>query len=186
MSSPSPYRVTFVCSGNICRSPIAEYVLADALERAGLADTVQVESAGTGDWHIGEHADPRALAALHLVGLDATAHRARLLDPEAFASADLVIALDAGHLRDLRSLVTSPAGAGRIHLLRSFDARPGKDQDVADPFYGGDDDFARVIEQVQAAVPGLLQRIRSDLQARDRQAQGPHDQEAGSLHVTDP
>lgn len=163
MQSRSPYRVTFVCSGNICRSPIAEVVLAHAVAEAGLAGEVVVDSAGTGDWHVGAGADARAVQALHEVGLDGTAHRARLFDPTSFAGTDLVIALDAGHHEQLSAWVRTPADAGRIHLLRSFDPGAGQDLDVADPFYGSEDDFVRVVEQIRGAVPGLLQRIRADL-----------------------
>ena len=160
-----PYRVTFVCSGNICRSPIAEVVLAAAVREAGLADQVVVDSAGTGDWHVGQPADERAVQALHEAGLDGSAHRARVFDPDTFAETDLVIALDSGHHEQLRAWVRTSADAGRIHLLRSFDSRSGENLDVADPFYGDADDFTRVVEQIKGAIPGLLQRIRSDLAA---------------------
>ena len=157
------YRITFVCTGNICRSPIAEVVLADALERAGLADRVRVDSAGTGGWHVGDGADPRAVAALDAAGLDGSAHRAREVDPQALATTDLVVALDSGHARDLRRLV--PDG-DRVRLLRSFD--PAADgTDVADPYDGDDAGFTTVVEQVRAAVPGLLAHVRDDLDRPD-------------------
>ena len=153
------YRVTFVCTGNICRSPIAEVVVADALERAGLADRVRVDSAGTAGWHAGDGADPRAVAALRAAGFDGSAHRAREVDRQALATTDLVVALDSGHARDLRRLV--PDAADRVRLLRSFD--PGADgTDVADPYYGDDAGFTEVVEQVRAAVPGLLAHVRAD------------------------
>lgn len=171
MQPHRPYRVTFVCSGNICRSPIAEVILVQALAEAGLADDVAVDSAGTGDWHVGELADPRAVRALHEAGLDGNAHRARQFDPATFAHTDLVIALDTGHHDELRTLVRTPADAGRIHLLRSFDPGAGEDVDVADPFYGSDDDFTRVVEQIRGAVPGLVQRIKADLAADHIEAQ---------------
>jgi protein-tyrosine phosphatase len=158
-----PYRVTFVCTGNICRSPIAEVVVADALRREGLDDRVVVDSAGTGGWHVGHGADPRAVAALQTAGLDGTAHRAREVDRDALGTTDLVVALDSGHLRDLRRLV--PGRADRVRLLRSFD--PGADgTDVADPYYGDDAGFTTTVEQVRAAVPGLLAHVRAELDGR--------------------
>lgn len=173
-----PYRVTFVCSGNICRSPIAEVALAAAVREAGLADQVVVDSAGTGDWHVGQPADERAVRALLEAGLDGSAHRARVFDPDTFAETDLVIALDSGHHEQLQAWVRTPADAGRIHLLRSFDSRSGENLDVADPFYGNDDDFTRVVEQIRGAIPGLLQRIRSDLAADHIEADHHHTSES--------
>ena len=110
------FHVSFICSGNICRSPIAEKVFAHEVERAGLADRVQVTSAGTGSWHVGDPADSRAAALLAEHGyLDA--HVARQVDDE-LLDADLLVALDAGHLRALRRIAPDPE---RVRLLRSFD-----------------------------------------------------------------
>ena len=160
----APYRVTFVCTGNICRSPIAEVVVRDALGREGLGDRVVVDSAGTGGWHEGDGADPRAVAALEAAGLDGTAHRAREVDRSALGTTDLVVALDSGHARDLRALLP-PDRADRVRLLRSFD--PDADgTDVADPYYGDDAGFTTTVEQVRAAVPGLLAHVRAELDGR--------------------
>ena len=101
MTDYSPYRICFVCSGNICRSPMAEVVMADLVAAAGLADVVVVDSAGTGDWHIGERADRRAVAALAARGYDGATHRAKQFDPHWFRQRDLVIGLDRGHERTL-------------------------------------------------------------------------------------
>ena len=108
--------MVFVCSGNICRSPIAEKVFAAELERAGLADGVRVSSAGTGGWHVGDPADSRAAAVLRAAGYPSE-HRARQVDAEALG-ADLIVALDDTHLRALRHAVPEP---DRVRLLRSFD-----------------------------------------------------------------
>ncbi len=174
MEPHRPYRVTFVCSGNICRSPIAEVVLTHAVAEAGLSDEVVVDSAGTGDWHVGAPADERALRALHEFGLDGGDHRARVFDPDRFGETDLVIALDSGHREQLQAWVRTPADAGRIHLLRSFDPGAGEDVDVLDPYFGDEDDFTRVVEQIKGAVPGLLQRIRADLAADHIEADHHH------------
>jgi len=156
VTSDEPVSVVFVCSGNICRSPIAEKVFADELARAGLADGVRVSSAGTGGWHVGEPADPRAAAVLRSAGYPDD-HSARRLDA-ASLGADLLVALDRGHRRALRARVPEP---GRVRLLRSFDPAAAPDAEVPDPYYGGDDGFVEVLEMVRAAVPGMLDWVRA-------------------------
>jgi protein-tyrosine phosphatase len=150
--------VVFVCTGNICRSPIAEKVFATELERAGLADSVRVSSAGTGDWHVGSPADDRAAAVLRAAGYPSR-HRARQVDAE-MLDADLIVALDLSHERDLRRLVPDPE---RLRLLRSFDPAAPPRAEVPDPYYGGDDGFADVLAMIQAAMPGLMEWARTNL-----------------------
>jgi protein-tyrosine phosphatase len=149
--------VVFVCTGNICRSPIAEKVFAAELERAGLSESVQVSSAGIGDWHIGAPADRRAAAVLQAAGYPVE-HRARQVDAELLA-ADLVVALDESHRRALRRWVRDPA---RLRLLRSFDPAAPPRAEVPDPYYGGDEGFTEVLDMIQAAVPGLLEWVRAN------------------------
>ena len=158
-SSERPYRVTFVCSGNICRSPMAAVVLDHRAAAAGLGDVVAVDSAGTGDWHIGERADQRAVAALAAAGYDGSRHRARQFDPSDFATVDLVVALDRGHERTLRAWAPDAPARDTVRLLRSFDP-DATDLEVADPYYGAAEGFALVLAQVEAAVPGLLAHVR--------------------------
>jgi protein-tyrosine phosphatase len=148
--------VTFVCTGNICRSPVAAIVFREHLRRAGLADQVEVTSAGTGGWHVGDGADPRAAKSLADNGYP-TDHVAAQVD-DVHLDADLVVALDAGHERALRRL-TDP---DRVRLLRSFD--PAADGgNVPDPYYGGREGFDEVLAMVEAAVPGLLAWVRERL-----------------------
>lgn len=147
-------RIVFVCTGNICRSPIAEKVFRAELDAAGLADDVDVSSAGTGPWHAGEAADPRAAAVLRNGGYSPD-HVARQVD-SADQDADLLVALDSGHSRSLRGLGIDP---DRIRLLRSFDP-DADDPDVADPYYDGPAEFEIVLSQVEAAMPGLLAWVR--------------------------
>jgi len=147
--------VTFVCTGNICRSPIAEKVFAQELERAGLADGVRITSAGTGGWHVGSPADDRAAAVLRAGGYP-DAHRARQIDAE-LLSADLIVALDNTHRRTLQSKVPEP---GRVRLLRSFDPASPAGADVPDPYYSDEDGFVQVMGMIRAAVPGMLDWVR--------------------------
>lgn len=157
-----PLRVCFVCSGNICRSVMGEAVLRALLEDAGLSDHVAAVSAGIGDWHIGERADVRTLAALAGRGYDATAHRAKLFDPLWFDSVDLVVALDRGNERALRAWAGTDEARDRVVLLRRFDPRlagmSGAALDVPDPYYD-DDAFEEVLDQVEAACRGLTAHL---------------------------
>lgn len=150
--------ITFVCTGNICRSPMAEIVFTDALRREGLAHRVRVSSAGTGGWHVGEPADPRTAAALRQAGYDCT-HVAAQVGAQHLA-ADLLVALDSGHLAALRRLVAQPQ---RVVLLRSFDPTAGGDLDVPDPYFGDAHHYDEVLGMVHAAVPGLLAWVRGRL-----------------------
>ncbi|MGQ4599565.1 arsenate reductase/protein-tyrosine-phosphatase family protein [Nocardia sp. R6R-6] len=151
--------ISFVCTGNICRSPMAEKILGVHLYRAGLANRVRVTSAGTGSWHVGADADPRTTATLRKFGYP-TGHVAAVFGAE-HGAADLVVALDRSHQRELAHLgVPAP----RLRLLRTFD--PAADgPDVADPYYGDAADFELVRDQIEAAVPGLLDWVRAELSA---------------------
>ncbi|MFD0898853.1 low molecular weight protein-tyrosine-phosphatase [Actinomadura sediminis] len=157
-----PYRVTFVCTGNICRSPMAESVLRHHAEAAGL--DVEVDSSGTGNWHVGDTADERTIAALRRAGYR-SAHIARQFEALWFDRYDLILALDAGHLRALRSMAPDEESRAKVRLLREFDPDAGGDLDVPDPYYGGRADFDLVLEMVEAAMPGLLDEIRAGLKA---------------------
>ncbi|MCH8626562.1 low molecular weight phosphotyrosine protein phosphatase [Arsenicicoccus piscis] len=156
------YRITVVCSGNICRSPIAEIVLRRRLEEAGLGDTVQVDSAGTGAWHVGDQADHRALAALTTGGYDGNSHRARQFEPGWFEQTDLVLAADRGHERQLRRLAGSEEDRAKVQLLRAFDpdAVAAGTLEVDDPYYGGPADFARTLSEVERAADGIVDHVR--------------------------
>ncbi|MFI8204512.1 low molecular weight protein-tyrosine-phosphatase [Streptomyces sp. NPDC085937] len=159
------YRVCFVCTGNICRSPMAESVFRARVAEAGLGDRVEVDSAGTGGWHEGEGADPRTVAVLRDNGYGA-GHTARQFDPSWFARLDLVVALDAGHLRALRRLAPTERDAAKVRLLRSYDPGAGDDLDVPDPYYGDREGFEQCLEMVEEASDGLLAAVREQVEGR--------------------
>ncbi|MEU0793188.1 low molecular weight protein-tyrosine-phosphatase [Amycolatopsis sp. NPDC005961] len=148
--------LVFVCSGNICRSPMAELVFRAHLEDAGLGDVVRVSSSGTGGWHAGEPADKRARATLEAHGYP-TAHVASEVSDEDLA-ADLLLAADDGHAEFLRARVDDPS---KVRLLRSFDPSAPGGAEVPDPYYGGDDGFEDVLGMIERSVPGLLDWVRS-------------------------
>ncbi|HEX2658810.1 MAG TPA: low molecular weight protein-tyrosine-phosphatase [Polyangia bacterium] len=154
-------RVCFVCLGNICRSPTAEAVMRHLVKQAGLDGVVEVESAGTGDWHVGELRDRRSRdvgeqRAIPLSG------RARQFVASDFARFDWVLAMDGRNLNDLRAMAPDQAARDRIRLLRSFDPASSPDADVPDPYFGGDDGFERVFDICVAACTGLLATIRAE------------------------
>ncbi|MBE9616912.1 low molecular weight phosphotyrosine protein phosphatase [Mycolicibacterium smegmatis] len=160
--SVSELHVTFVCSGNICRSPMAEKMFAHQIAERGLRDVVRVTSAGTGSWHAGDGADERACLVLADRGYP-TAHRAAVVDDD-HLSADLVVAMGRNHARILADLGVEP---DRLRMLRSFDPRAGAHTpDVEDPYYGTRDDFEAVFEVIEAALPGLHDWVDEALAAR--------------------
>lgn len=166
---PSPrkpsaaYSVCLVCLGNICRSPMADVVLAEELARAGLGRAVSVESAGTGDWHVGERMFGPAREELARHGYDGSRHRARQIHPSWLADYDLVLALDRANLADLRAMTIDPLTAGRIRMLRSFDPALRRDDpyhgEVPDPFGGGPEGYALALRLVLAASRGLVSQL---------------------------
>ena len=166
---PDPrYRITVVCLGNICRSPIGESVLRERIEQAGLADLVVVDSAGTGDWHVGHDADPRARQALADHGYR-LAHAARQIDASWFEGIDLVLAMDAANYADLTTLAGTSASAVDLRMMRSFDPElahlnePHAQLDVPDPYHGADEDFVEVLRMLERAADGLLAEMPARL-----------------------
>ena len=159
-------RILFVCLGNICRSPTAEGVMRHKLREAGLAGDVDVESAGTGGWHIGHPPDERASAAAGLRGI-VLESRAQRFQPGHFDGFDLVVAMDRQNLEDMRALAPDAAAEGKLVLLREYDplAVEAGELEVPDPYYGGDDGFERVLDMVERACDGLIEEIRGAAQA---------------------
>ncbi|MEA2444674.1 MAG: low molecular weight protein-tyrosine phosphatase [Thermoleophilales bacterium] len=157
-------RILFVCLGNICRSPTAEGVMRHLVREEGLEDEIEIDSAGTGGWHVGAPPDERATAAAgrRSIVLDGAARR---FSPEDFARFDLILAMDADNARDLLALAPSEEAAAKVRLLREFDpAGDGSgDLDVPDPYYGGPDGFDEVLDMIDAATRGLLEHVRREL-----------------------
>jgi protein-tyrosine phosphatase len=146
-------RLLFVCLGNICRSPTAEGVMRHLVREEGLEDRVEIDSAGTGGWHVGSPPDERATEAARRRGI-VLEGAARRFDPADFERFDLILAMDRENLHDLRALAPDEEAAGKVRLLR------GADLDVPDPYYGGPDGFDVVLDQVEAACRDLLEEIR--------------------------
>lgn len=154
--------VCFVCSGNICRSPMAALVFEEFLRRERLTGVVRVTSAGTGGWHVGSGADHRAAQTLAENGYPNN-HVAAILGKD-HLNADLLLALDSGHYRALQKhLVFSGDDLGRIRMLRSFDPAASGDLDVPDPYYGGNGGFTNVLGMIEASMPGLMVWVRENL-----------------------
>jgi protein-tyrosine phosphatase len=175
----SPYRLAVVCLGNICRSPMADVVLNHRVAAAGLDGRVEVASAGTGDWHVGDPMDRRAAALLTAHGYDASRHRAAQFESGWFASCDLVLAMDATNHADLAALAAAgamgPVEPGRLMMFRDFDPRSHGDGDreVPDPYYGGDDGFANVLAMVERTCDHLVAELRRLLSPRPGQQPAP-------------
>jgi protein-tyrosine phosphatase len=154
-----PYRVCLVCLGNICRSPMAETVLRAAIEAAGLADAVTVDSAGTGDWHTGEPMNSSARAALAARGYDGSAHRARQIAGSWLPERDLFLAMDARNLADLHRM----AGAAGRDRIRLFGAVGGLDDidggEIPDPYGGSAADFGYVLDLLGRAAPVIVGQL---------------------------
>lgn len=168
----SPLRVCFVCTGNICRSPMGEVVLSARLAEAGLSEVIVVDSAGTGPWHVGKDMDPRARATLLAHGYDPSAHVAKQFGSRDFSTRDVVLALDGGHVTQLRDLAVDAddpsAAAAAVQLLRSHDAAAvaaGR-LDVPDPYYDELPAFEQALREIEAACAALPAVLQEQLQSR--------------------
>jgi protein-tyrosine phosphatase len=149
-------RILVFCMGNICRSPIVEAVARKHLHAAGLK--VDIASAGTESYHVGDRADPRAIASARAAGYDLAAHRARQIDSTDFSRFDWLLAMDHVNLRAARH-ACPPDGAGKLELFLRFAGLDDVDE-VPDPYYGSSADFQRVIELAEAGARGLIARLR--------------------------
>jgi protein-tyrosine phosphatase len=160
-----PYRVCFVCTGNICRSPMAEAVFRHLVDDAGRSDRIEVDSAGTGDWYTGDPPQPGTLEVLRRHGVVGTDLRARGFEQDDFERFDLILCLDTSH-RDRLRPYAGPY-AGRLHLLREYD--PEADgSDVPDPYLGPLSGFELAYSLIEPACRGLLNSVVATLEAVER------------------
>lgn len=153
--------VLFVCLGNICRSPTAEAVFRERVIAAGLEEKIRIDSAGTGDWHIGRAPDPRTREAAARRGYQMDSLRARQVSPQDFYEFDVVLAMDNANLADLQAMQPSDVS---VTLGRFLDYSSGASvSEVPDPYYGGEDGFDRVLDLIEGGADGLLDALRERL-----------------------
>jgi protein-tyrosine phosphatase len=153
------FRICFVCTGNICRSPMAETVFLDLVRKAGYAGAVTVMSAGTGDWHVGEPSDARTMTALSTHGYDGSRHRAKQFDPDWFDNLDLVVVFDRSQERILRAWASNEEDRGKVQMLLSFDGGQAAQVDVPDPYYSDAAMFDSVLGMIEKASAALFRQI---------------------------
>jgi protein-tyrosine phosphatase len=159
-------RVLFVCMGNICRSPTAEGVFRRALQERAPHLDIQVDSAGTHDYHVGEAPDSRAIKAARRRGIDLTALRARRITPEDFEIFDLILGMDEDNLRELRSRAHATRHE-RIRLMMEF-APAAVSRAVPDPYYGGEQGFEQVLDLLEEAADGLIDEMLKRVESSKR------------------
>ena len=160
MASQTTVRVLFVCMGNICRSPTAEGVFRKQVEAAGLAGQIEIDSAGTHAYHVGEPPDARAQAAARLRGVDLSLLRGRQAVAEDIRRFDYVLAMDEDNQENLLSIC--PGGLeDKVELFMEYAS--GHPREVPDPYFGGAAGFDRVLDMIEAASEGLLEDIRQRL-----------------------
>jgi protein-tyrosine phosphatase len=162
--SRSRIHVCFVCLGNICRSPTAEGVMRRIVEDRGLSDRVEIDSAGTAAYHVGELPDKRSRQAARRRGIRLES-RARQFLANDFSRFDYVLAMDQENFENLAALGSKEEASAHVALLRSFDPLAPSNAEVPDPYYGGENGFEEVLDLCEAACEGLLRAIveRADL-----------------------
>ena len=150
---PSPVRVLFVCMGNICRSPVAEGLFRSRIEEAGLAGKFHCDSAVTHSYHVGNPPDPRSVAAARSAGLDISSQRSRVLSADDFRSFQWIICMDGENLSHIRQ---SFGDTGTAQVRTLFE-----DEEVADPYYGGEQGFSDMLEHLQRGIDDLIDHLQS-------------------------
>ena len=159
MNTALPVRVLFVCMGNICRSPTAHGVFRDLVDEAGLGQAIEIDSAGTHSYHIGNPPDPRSQSTARGRGVDLSALRARRFQSQDFHDFDYVIGMDHGNIADMRA-IRPDDNENEPRLMLDFSARYSSPE-VPDPYFG-DDGFEQVFDMIDDAARGLLAQIRRE------------------------
>lgn len=154
----SKIRVMFVCLGNICRSPLAEAVFRAHVRKVGLEGAFEIQSSGTGHWHVGQQADPRMRQTAAKNGLDLETHRAQQFIDDHLDEFDYIFVMDKNNLHDVLYFDTNDKYGNKVRLFREFDPEPG-DYQVPDPYYGGEHGFQNVYSIVERTVERLLDRL---------------------------
>ncbi len=166
-SKTSPYRIITVCTGNICRSPMAALMLTEAFEAEGLGDLVQVDSAGTTGYELGHPIDPRAARILTAQHIASENHVAREWRREWFNERELILALDVDHFGWLQEGAPDQESLAKVRMLRSFDplmaGRSSLDLGIEDPWYGGHTDFDNTWNLIKGAIPGIVRHVKEAL-----------------------
>jgi protein-tyrosine phosphatase len=179
-STTSPYRIITVCTGNICRSPMAALMLTEAFEAEGLGRLVVVDSAGTTGYEVGHPIDPRAARVLTAQHLTSEDHVAREWRREWYAERDLILALDVDHFGWLQEGAPDHSSLEKVRMLRSFDphmaGRSSLDLGIEDPWYGGHADFDNTWTLIKAAIPGIVQYVKAAISSAQSAAGQDHQQ----------
>lgn len=151
-------KIMFVCTGNICRSPLAEALFEHLVREQGVSGRFEPDSSGTTAYHVGQRPDERMqlVASSHGVTIR---HRSKQLEPADFEEFDLLLAMDRSNLRDMRRMAEHANGGGEVRMFREFDPEGGADLEVPDPYYGGQSGFERVYEMVYRTNRALLSRL---------------------------
>ena len=156
--------LAFVCLGNICRSPMADVVMAAKLADAGLSNQVSVASSGTASWHRGKPMDSRAAATLRAAGYDPTRHRAQHFTRDWYAEHSLILPMDASNFADVNELAPTVEQQSIVRMFRSFDPLANdSDLDVPDPYYGEEDGFIHVLDMIERTTDRILTHVRQTL-----------------------
>jgi protein-tyrosine phosphatase len=158
---PEPFRLLFVCLGNICRSPAADGVMRDVVEKSGLSARIEIDSAGTEGWHSGKLPDQRMRQAASARGLTLD-HRARQFKAADLERFDLILAMDRDNERNIRALDREKRHADKIRLFCDF-CSDHAEREVPDPYYGGPEGFEHVLDLIEDGCEGLLREVKSRL-----------------------
>ena len=154
-------RILFVCLGNICRSPMGEGIMRSLVKNENLQDQIKIDSAGTAAYHIGKLADPRMRATANKHGIELVS-RARQFKAADFDTFDIILAMDSSNYSNILTLAVAEEDIQKVKLMRSYDIPEYKNEDVPDPYYGGDSGFENVYQLLERSCKNLLKKIKNE------------------------